>query len=335
VPNYTSALSVHECDVTALDERTFRTRFVNRNRPCHIRGAARHWPAFRAWQSIDHLKALCGSAKVPVHRVPRVEGDSTIFSADKKRRLEEMRDEPEVMPCSEFLDRASAAEEDETELFFLYSMRTTKGAPLECLAADIGTFPFLQRPPRSLLNIYPQNSIYLYRSAVTDWHYHASAEALQTQIRGTKEVILLPPSDEVWTVMSALQREVVHTYDADIDGRPGGRDLVPYRVLLQPGDALYIPNHWWHLVSTVGHRSLGATVPTWWDSPLHVQLDLRFPAARQSMKSLVSGALPLRKTCLWLPTAALGVAWAYTHRVFRPADRPWFLSAQLEGKRSE
>lgn len=328
VPNYTRANDVDSIDVDALERDTFLRHFVNRNRPCLVRGAARHWPAFEKWQSTAYLKAACGSAKVRVYHAPRPEGDVTIYSAEKKQALKQMPNSSTAMTVAEFVDQASSGSEDLPELFFLYSVRTGAGSPLEALRQDIGTYSFLTEPHRTALNIYPENSIYLYRSSVTDWHYHASAEALQTQIVGSKEVILLPPSNTVWTYMRAVQASRVSSYDAEWSAFAQARRVVPFRAVLSAGDALYIPNYWWHLVSTRGHRSLGATVPTWWDSPLHVQMDLRYPAARQSVRSVVSGALPLKKTCLWLPAVAGGIAWSTVRRVLRPRDQPWFLSQQ-------
>jgi len=213
VPNYTRAHDVDSVDVEQLDRDTFLRRFVDRNRPCLVRGAARHWPACAKWQSPEYLKAACCSAAVQVFHQPRPEGDATILSPEKKRAIRQLIDDPTTMPFSEFVDLATSRCEDLPELFFLYSVRVGKGLPLEALRADIGGYRFLTEPRRTALNIYPQNSIYLYRSAVTDWHYHATAEALQTQIVGTKEVILLPPSNVVWSYMRAIPASRVHSYD--------------------------------------------------------------------------------------------------------------------------
>jgi hypothetical protein len=292
VPNYTHAYDVDSVDLEQLDRDTFLCQFVHRNRPCLVRGAARHWPACAKWQSPDYLKAACGSATVRVFHQPRPEGDATIFTPEKKRAIRQLENDGTTMPFSEFVDLATSASEDLPELFFLYSVRIGKGSPLEAIRSDIGAYRFLTEPRRTALNIYPQNSIYLYRSSITDWHYHATAEALQTQIIGTKEVILLPPSDVVWSYMRAIQASRIHSYDAQWSAFPLALRVVPFRAVLSPGDALYIPNYWWHLVSTRGHCTLGATVPTWWDSPLHVQMDWRYPTARQSVRSVASGALP-------------------------------------------
>jgi hypothetical protein len=326
VPHYEESIPVDTFEVEEIDERRFRAQFINRNRPCIIRRAASHWPAVAKWRSIAYLKETCGSVNVSAYDMPRPEGDGAIFSDQKKQDLRRVLRKPTAMSFAAFLDHATSGDDAPSELFFLYSVPTTPGATFDKLRPDIGAYAFLQRPKRSAYNIYPRNNIYFYRSSITDWHYHATAEALQTQIIGVKEVMLLPPSDIVWSYMHAIQAMSVHSYNADLHAVPQARRVLPYRAVLWPGDALYIPNYWWHLVSTRGHRSLGATVPTWWDSPFHVQLDFRYPAARQSVKTLLSGGLPWKKTALWLPALGAGVAWSAVRRVLRPQDSPWFLS---------
>jgi len=327
VPNYERSRSIEELDNSAMDTERFRREYINRNRPVVIRGAARHWPAYTHWKDPEYLKRLCGDFEFPVFDAPRVEGDPVLFSDDKRRRRFEFHKKPLTqIRMASFLDAANAAEPPASALFFLYSLQTAKGHPLEVLRPDIGTYSFLQKPQRSSYNIYPSNNVFLYRTSVTDWHYHATAEALQTQILGTKEVLILPPSEAVWAYMSEVQANHLHAYEADLLSDPRAQSIVPYRVVLQAGDALYIPNYWWHFVSTKGNNSLGITVPTWWDSPFHVQLDFRFPAARAAVRSLLRGTLPWRTTARWLPAVVAGVTWSTARRYARPSDAPWFLA---------
>ena len=185
------------------------------------------------------------------------------------------------------------------------------------LAMDLGDYAFLPEERRAALNSYPRNNVYFYKSSLTDWHYHHSSEALQTQILGTKEVLLLPPTESVWSYMHDLQNKRLSLYDADFGAYPQALREVPLRAVLEAGDALFIPIFWWHLVSTRGNRSLGATVPTWWRSPSHVQFDRSFPAVRAFLAAMTrSNAIPLWQRARIYPWLIGGLAKRFAWKVW-------------------
>lgn len=322
IPNYADALSVTTVDASSLSSRDFLSDFVNRNRPCLIKGAATHWPACTSWQSLDYLKARCGAASLTLHDAPVIEADPLLSSPDKKAWLKMLRliRRPREIRFAEFLDQAVSEAGDANSLLFLYSVPLGPGGPLEALGKDISTYPFLTDMRSAAFATYPRNNVFFYRSSLTDWHYHATAEALQTQVLGMKEVLLLPPSQLVWSYMFALQSKGLHLYDADLSEFPQSLQVFPVRAVLHPGDALYIPSYWWHLVSTRGNRSLGATVPTWWRSPLHIQCDLRFPATRATVRALLRGALPWWQTAFLITALATGSAWSVARGLVKPVD---------------
>src|SRR5688572_25296316 len=321
IPNYEHARAIATLDARTLTSRTFQMEYVNRNQPCVVKGAALHWKACSSWQSLDYLKSRCGDVNVEVHSTPVIEADPLLSTPEKKAWLAMLRltRNPVKMRFAEFLDQAVSEDGDISDLFFLYSIPLGPGGPLEALRQDVAAYPFLKDMRKAIFGTYPQNNVYFYRSSLTDWHYHASAEALQTQVLGTKEVLLLPPSELVWSYMFSLQSERLHLYDAELSPFPQSRQVIPFRAVLHPGDALYIPTFWWHLVSTRGNRFLGATVPTWWRSPFHIQCDPRFPAARALMRSLLQGALPWWQASLLFPVLMTGVLWSTARRLFQPA----------------
>lgn len=312
VPNFDRAAQVTRLDAKSVDAETFQSEFVNRNQPCLIKGAGAHWKACALWQSPEYLRDRCGDVEVKVHTEPVVEADPLLTGADKFAWLAMLRlvQTPLRMRFREFLDQALAPTDEIDKLFFLYSVPLQRGGALEALRGDVAGYGFLKNPQNSLFGTYPRNNVYFYRSSLTDWHFHLTAEALQTQVLGSKEVVLLPPTEIVWSYLAALQRQRLYLHDADLSGYPQSQRVVPYRALLEPGDALYIPTFWWHLVSTRGNASLGATVPTWWRPPAHVQYGPRFPAFRALLRSLVSGNVPWLKTSAMLPRLAAGTCWA-------------------------
>lgn len=316
VPNFDRAEPVTTLDARQLDVRTFESEFVARNRPCLIKGAASHWPACSLWHSAEYLGERCGNVEVTVHTEPVVEADPLLVERDKLALLAMLRlvQTPTRMRFGEFLARALCPAESADALFFLYSVPLERGGALEMLRSDVRGYHFLRDQRLSLFGTYPRNNVYFYRSSLTDWHFHLTAEALQTQVLGCKEVVLLPPSELVWSYMFALQQQRLYLHDADFGPHPQSQGVVPQRALLEPGDALYIPTFWWHLVSTRGNASLGATVPTWWRPPAHIQYDLRFPAFRALLRGLAAGNVHWRKASAMLPRLALGTAWAWARQ---------------------
>lgn len=324
VPNYERAEEIESVDAATLGARSFQRDFVDRNRPLVIRGAAAHWPACERWSSIEYLKARCGDAQVDVHESPVIEADGLLASPGKLAWLKMLRLTRQAARLSfaEFLDRAVAPEAHgagvDEALFFLYSVPLADGGPLSALRGDIAAYPFHERFGGAIGATYPRNNAFFYRSSLTDWHYHHTAEALQTQILGTKEVLLLPPGAGVWSYMFGLHSSRLHLYDCEFEACEPARRVTPMRAVLTPGDALYIPSFWWHLVSTRGHRGLGATVPTWWRTPLHVQCDLRFPANREAIRAMLNGRVPRRLAAVALPALLGGDLLGRLRRLVRP-----------------
>jgi hypothetical protein len=316
VPNFDRAEPVMTLDARQLDARLFESELVARNRPCLIKGAASHWPACSLWRSAEYLAERSGKVEVTVHTEPVVEADPLLIDREKLALLAMLRlvQTPTHMRFAEFLERALGSAESADALFFLYSVPLKRGGAFEALREDVGGYHFLKDPRLSAFGTYPRNNVYFYRSSLTDWHFHLTAEALQTQVLGSKEVLLLPPSELVWSYLFPLQQQRLYLHDADFGLQPQAQHVVPYRALLEPGDALYIPTFWWHFVSTRGNASLGATVPTWWRPPAHIHYDLRFPAYRALLRGLAAGKLHWRKASAMLPRLALGTGWAWARR---------------------
>jgi hypothetical protein len=321
VPNYLQASNVEEVDAKALNPKVFYNEFVSRNRPCLVRQGARHWPAIERWQSASYLKQRCGENLVKVNTEIQVEGDPGLDSREKRQARQAYAPAKLEMPFREFVEKAEACRQGELpKFFFMYNYPLAPDASeISPLDEDTRFFSFLPAPRNTPLCIYNLRNAFMYRSAVTDWHYHVTAEALLTQVRGTKEVVLLPPDNGVWDILSPVFRDALHIYSASTSEYPALAALHPIKAVVEPGDCLYIPNYWPHMVATIG-ESLGASVTTWWDSPLQVQMDVRLKVVRQTLLSAFS-EIPKWKLAAWLPLMAAGIAWAPAYRAWRSLDR--------------
>jgi hypothetical protein len=203
------------------------------------------------------------------------------------------------MRFAEFLDRAS----ENPEQLVVHSIPLRQGQALHGLLNDIGQYHFLgdSRPPR----MYPLIRAFFYRNSYTDWHYHPSDETLMTQVVGSKEVLLFAPDDQTWDALNPVIEKQDALYGIDLAEFPKVGELQPYRIIVEAGDALYIPAYWWHAVTSIDNQ-FGVTIARAFGTPLHVAGDLRYPINRKIIRHLL-------KTRMF-PLALLAVSYAYMRR---------------------
>jgi hypothetical protein len=296
-PNYADALPLASVEASALDQRRFYRDFVLRNRPCLIKGALSHWPACRAWSDVDYLKQHTRNEAVRARTAPlreyRADGETHQQFHDGYEAISE------TLPFHQFLDRVAG----DPGQFVLHAIPVVPGNLLERLLSDIAPFDFVRRPGQT--RMYPPHRAFFYRNSYTDWHYHPEGEALMCQVTGEKEVVLLAPDEQSWNALVPAARASGCLYGVDLERFPQVGQLRPYRVRVEAGDALYIPVFWWHAVGSVDDK-FGVTVACTFGTPLHINSDMRYPAARQ----LIAGMLRTRL----FPLAAGAAAYGYLRR---------------------
>ncbi len=266
-----SQVATTEADV--LTAERFQSH-VDESRPLLVRNALASWPAVSRWADRSHLRTALGGREFVVHRRP----------------VPEMKWRRETWPerfgnltgpgDGESLDFAAfeaAATSD--EFVFTYAVELDETTSLGPLADDAGDFHFLPRPaaPR----YYGRLRAFLHGRSYTDWHVHPNDETLMCQFGVRKRVSLLPPTQRTWDVLIHVARQETYLGPASPDEHPDLRTLSPIVLDVRPGDALYIPPHWWHAVECpTADGGIGVTVAYCWGSPLHIRLDPRFPVKR-------------------------------------------------------
>ena len=81
------------------------------------------------------------------------------------------------------------------------------------------------------------------------------------QIRGSKRLILFPPSDVSHLALSAgSSTSSIDCFSADFVNDPVLAQTHPQQVFLQPGDVLYIPPLWLHTASPTDGVSISVNV---------------------------------------------------------------------------
>jgi hypothetical protein len=291
VPNYDSAQTVAVEDGARLDEPAFWRRYVLRNRPCLIKRAVVDWPAFARWSDPDYVRSKIGGVTVRASCAPKIEGFGLRSSAEDAQANRRTRD-AQLPPHSvrELLPRLRTSDR---EVLFIELRPADAG--VACLGDDLtidgARFRFLPKPRRPRF-LYSGWAVMFYKNSYSDWHFHPGADALMCQVLGTKDVLLLPPTQEAWDAIVPIHQSQWKVYDVEVAKAPRYLQIRPYHVVVEPGDGLFLPVNWWHAVQA-RPEEFGITVPVTWDSPYR---DLRQPATR----------LFLRKLCRRRPR--LGVA---------------------------
>lgn len=278
-PNYSCALPLETVNAADLDEEIFRKEFVANNRPCLIKNAVSHWPAFQTWNDVSYLKSVTPNTMVRARNMPLWEHQPIAKEAQAaaKRHNEEVYTS---MTFHSFLDQVSS----DARQLVLHSVPLHPGMPLKELLPDLGGFKFVK--PAAKARMYPPRRAFFYRNSYSDWHFHPSGEVLMAQVAGEKETLLLPPNQTVWDIIMPIANEFGYLYGIDRERFPQVQNLRPFRALVTPGDALYIPVFWWHAVGSAD-PDFGVTVATTFGTPIQINADLRYPAARMLFKTLV------------------------------------------------
>ncbi|WP_416768989.1 cupin-like domain-containing protein [Pseudomonas sp. RHF3.3-3] len=311
-PNHPQAGPVEVIDALTITREAFIRRYVNRNRPCLVKNAVRHWPAFQKWQQLDYFKANSRNKPVVVRSKivsevigwskPEVKATLTAYADTVYRE----------MPFHEFLDGLGEGHDP----LVADSCRFSEGSAIEQMKDDVGGLPFM--PQLSKSRHYPPHRSFLYRNSYTDWHFHVVDETFMAQVVGAKEVLLLPPDEASWRALRPVIEEAGYLYDIDTRRFPGTRDLKALRTVVEPGDALYIPVYWWHAVQSMDD-AFGATVAATFPTPLHVSGDIRSPIARRVLRTYLFSRL----APLVLGAVAYSLAWQLAQKVsdlFSPRD---------------
>lgn len=103
-----------------------------------------------------------------------------------------------------------------------------------------------------------QRVLFFGHSTVTEMHYHARQEAILNQVIGEKEIFLFPPGELFYQMnpfpwYHKTNRRSQHCFNAtnsyDFEKLAQIKNLTGgFRAALAPGDSLYIPIYWWHIV---------------------------------------------------------------------------------------
>ncbi|XP_022288659.2 HSPB1-associated protein 1 homolog [Crassostrea virginica] len=100
----------------------------------------------------------------------------------------------------------------------------------------------------------------------TNCHYDTYGFNLVAQLQGRKRWVLFPPWEGVNLYPTRIPYEEssvfseVNIKNPDLQQHPLFKNARPYTVVLEPGQVLYVPHHWWHYVESLENS---ISVNTW------------------------------------------------------------------------
>jgi cupin-like protein len=281
VPNYKSAPTVEVEETERLDARAFQRRYVLQNRPCLVKRAVARWPAFQKWADPEYVLAKIGDVEAGASCSPRIEGFG--LRSGRQDLIAARRTRDCMLPGEKVRDLLPRMRTPDDNVLFV---ELRPADPLvRCLGEDLtvagARFSFLAAPPRPR-PMYSGWAVMLYKNSYSDWHFHPGTDAMMCQVLGTKDVLLLPPTQLSWDQIVPIHTEQWKVYDIEEASAPSFREVRPYHVVVEPGDGLFLPVNWWHAVQA-RPRQYGITIPVTWESSYH---DLRQPATRHFLHVL-------------------------------------------------
>ncbi|VEL25603.1 unnamed protein product [Protopolystoma xenopodis] len=127
------------------------------------------------------------------------------------------------------------------------------------------------------LNPFDGTTFWLASSgAYTPCHYDTYGINLVAQIFGRKRWVLFSPNDSVYLYPTRIPLEESTVYSQinmlspDFKLHSLFHNATPLETILEPGDCLLIPRHWWHFVQSYGDEPT-CSINLWLDQPIYDQ----------------------------------------------------------------
>lgn len=210
---------------------------VRAARPLIATGLIEGWPA-ASWD-MKALEARCGDDLVPVERYGSDESRLGAWTTEK-------------MPLREYLARVERGEN-------VYVTTVLVNQHLPRLTADL-PYPSCISAERTRDN--PSYYLFLGNRQRSETHFHPAVQAVLVNLHGRKQVGLYPPEETgrlypyPWYGILGPERVPAFNWSRVLPRRedqfPATRELDGYQCVLEPGEMLFIPIHWWHWAESLG-----------------------------------------------------------------------------------
>jgi histone arginine demethylase JMJD6 len=268
----------------------FANRYLYKNKPVIVTDALRGWKAMTSWTP-EFFKARFGDMRF------------TIAGREHGQKGYAERAGEEEYTMAQFIDRVSASTDEKPAPYFrnriLYDL-------FPSLKDDIEPLPpyftpnwlperYLVSPVGKVLNRGSAIELYIggKGGAFPVLHYDGvGTHAFLMQVYGRKKFVIYPPDQEPYLYPSPEKRNLslVDNIDApDLDKFPQFAHAVATTFILEPGELLFVPSHWWHTTKMLT-PSITLSINTVNDSNWHELVDYVAGARGNPVVSTVSRA---------------------------------------------
>ncbi len=221
--------------------------------PVLVLDALDSWPALKNW-SPAYFRKQASDLTVACEVHP----DGNYFNSwenDAAPRID-------MISFANALDRVLSPEGRER----YYAMMTIAEETCPTLAADVPKLEFLASRPL-------RRAAFVGMDADSPLHFHHSDQVLLSQIFGTKRLKFYPPGKLKDFYCRGILRGYSHHSrvnftEGELRRFPRFQAIPEFEVTLEPGQAIFIPVHWWHQVHSSGPS---AAVQIAWPSRLREQ----------------------------------------------------------------
>lgn len=211
--------------VSGLSALDVNRGYIERGIPVVIDDACRHWPAVAKWNTKFLLETV-GDIVVPIR-------DNNFPAKGEAKR------KTVVTHCTlqEYLAGLSTAKPGDPYL---------SEQPLKTLfpqlVVDVGSVCYPRDAP-------PDFSIMLSSRSYAPLHFHAASEAVSHQVTGTRRFLLIAPSETRELIpMPAMDPRFNFATRLITEDQIESLEMECFEATLSPGQAIFIPVHWWHSV---------------------------------------------------------------------------------------
>jgi hypothetical protein len=209
-----------------LTPESFQKEFFKPQKPVVLEGLMADWPAYQKW-NLDYMKQVAGEKIVPLYD-------------DRPVQHEDGFNEPHArMKMSEYIDLLKS-EPTRYRIFLWNVLREVPELQHDFKFPDLGVKLMKGLP---MLFFGGQDSY-------TFMHYDIDlANIFHFHFDGEKECILFPQTENKFLYKiphSLITHESIDFSNPDYETWPALRHVSGYRVRLNHGDAIYIPEGYWH-----------------------------------------------------------------------------------------